>query len=254
MREPLAWYVGQSSAGVGAGVDAVVADEVDGAGPVGLEDGGCDEPPQAATAMARTAAATTHGPADFQALDSSLPRIASIAHNHDCPVTTANDKPLLLIDVDGVISLFGFDPEHPPAGKFQLVDGIAHLLSATAGDHLRALADEFELAWCTGWEEKANEYLPLALEISGPLPCLLFGSAVPTPEAHWKLATVDEFAGPSRPLAWIDDAHDESCVSWAQQRPGPTLLVSTEPATGMSAEHVEMLLEWARAASLSPRS
>ena len=42
------------------------------------------------------------------------------------------DRPLLLIDVDGVISLFGFDPADPPAGRFQLVDGIAHFLSATA--------------------------------------------------------------------------------------------------------------------------
>ena len=42
-------------------------------------------------------------------------------------------RPILLIDVDGVISLFGFDPASPPAGRFQLVDGIAHYLSAAAG-------------------------------------------------------------------------------------------------------------------------
>ena len=43
------------------------------------------------------------------------------------------DKPLLLVDVDGVISLFGFDPARRPDGRFELVDGIAHFLSATAG-------------------------------------------------------------------------------------------------------------------------
>ncbi len=48
------------------------------------------------------------------------------------------DRPLLLIDVDGVISLFGFDTADPPAGRFQMVDGIAHFLSASAGEHLRA--------------------------------------------------------------------------------------------------------------------
>ena len=42
-------------------------------------------------------------------------------------------RPILLIDIDGVISLFGFDPADPPAGRFQLVDGIAHYLSAAAG-------------------------------------------------------------------------------------------------------------------------
>src|SRR5947209_10020963 len=77
--------------------------------------------------------------------------------------TRDKGKPLLLIDVDGVISLFGFDPARPPPGRFALVDGIAHFLSATAGAHLRELAADYELVWCTGWEEKANEHLPLAL-------------------------------------------------------------------------------------------
>jgi hypothetical protein len=162
-----------------------------------------------------------------------------------------HQKPLLLIDVDGVISLFGFDPVRPPAGRFQLVDGIVHLLSATAGEHLRALASEFELAWCTGWEEKANEYLPFALGLPGPLAWLSFGSATPIPQAHWKLGAIDAFAGPDRPLAWIDDAHDESCAAWARRRPGPTLLVATEPSIGLTERHVATLLGWARAARLA---
>ena len=82
-------------------------------------------------------------------------------------------QPLLLIDVDGVISLFGFDPADPPAGRFQLVDGIAHFLSDTAGQCLLNLTDEFELVWCTGWEDRANDYLPFALGLPGPLPLVL---------------------------------------------------------------------------------
>jgi hypothetical protein len=170
-----------------------------------------------------------------------------ITENPETLPMAPNHKPLLLIDVDGVISLFGFDPARPPEGRFQLVDGIVHLLSATAGKHLRELAAEFELAWCTGWEEKANEYLLLALELPGPLACLSFGSAVPTPDAHWKLAAIDAFAGAERPVAWIDDAHDDSCAAWARRRPGPTLLVATEPAIGIGPEHVRALLQWARA-------
>ena len=37
----------------------------------------------------------------------------------------------------------------------------------------------FELAWCTGWEEKANDYLPLALGLAGPLPHVEFESGGP---------------------------------------------------------------------------
>jgi hypothetical protein len=161
--------------------------------------------------------------------------------------TPLMDKPLLLIDVDGVISLFGFDPLHPPSGRFEFVDGIAHFLSATAGPHLRELASEFELVWCTGWEEKANEYLPLALGLPAPLPHLTFEPAVGGGDGHWKLAAIDAFAGPSRPLAWIDDAHDDTCTAWAHVRQAPVLLVATEPAVGLTDAHVSELLAWARA-------
>jgi HAD domain in Swiss Army Knife RNA repair proteins len=162
-------------------------------------------------------------------------------------------KPLLLVDIDGVISLFGFDPSEPPAGRFELVDGSAHYLSATAGEHLRELSQDFELVWCSGWEEKANEYLPLALGLPDPLPHLTFDGTAKGPAAHWKLAAIDAYAGRSRALAWIDDAHDEHCLSWAAARGGPTLLVTTEPALGLTDEHVAQLLAWAREQSLGGR-
>jgi hypothetical protein len=159
-------------------------------------------------------------------------------------------KPLLLIDVDGVISLFGFDPGKPPPGRFLLVDGIAHFLSASAGVHLNALEDVYELVWCTGWEEKANEYLPLALGLPGALPHVTLDRVAAAPgSGHWKLAAIDRFAGPSRPLAWIDDGHDDTCTQWASARVGPTLLLPTEPAVGLTDDHVRELRDWARALS-----
>jgi hypothetical protein len=156
-------------------------------------------------------------------------------------------RPLLLVDVDGVISLFGFPPHARPAGRFEMVDGIAHFLSATAGEHLRLLADAFEPVWCTGWEEKANEYLPRALGLDGPWPYVSFdrsaGPGVST-QGHWKLDAIDAYAG-ARPLAWIDDGHGSACEAWAEARTAPTLLVTTEPAVGMTAADVERLLAWA---------
>jgi hypothetical protein len=154
-------------------------------------------------------------------------------------------KPLLLIDVDGVISLFGFDPASPPPGRFQLVDGIHHYLSSTAGEHLRRLSERFELAWCSGWEEKANEYLVSALQLPGPLPHITFDPDDRPVHAHWKLGGIDRHVDAARPLAWIDDAHDHACHQWATDRPGPTLLVGTEPASGLTEEHVRQLLSWA---------
>ena len=58
--------------------------------------------------------------------------------------------------------------------------------------------------------------------------------------AHWKLDAIEAHAG-ERPLAWIDDAHDDSCRAWASARAAPTLLVTTDPAAGLTAAHVEAL-------------
>jgi hypothetical protein len=155
-------------------------------------------------------------------------------------------KPLLLVDIDGVISLYGFPPDERPSGRFELVDGIAHFLSATAGPYLLDLAGSYDLVWCSGWEEKANDYLPRALGLDGPLPYLVFDHKPAGGRPHWKLPAIDAYAGPERALAWIDDAHDDESRAWAVARPGPTLLVDTEPATGMTGEHVRVLNEWAR--------
>lgn len=153
-------------------------------------------------------------------------------------------QPILFVDVDGVISLFGFAAHARPAGRFEMVDGIAHLISATAGEHLRQLADRFEPVWCTGWEEKANEYLPHALGLPGPYPYLSFERNPGRAHAHWKLGAIEAYAG-DRPLAWIDDAHGEACEAWAAARAAPTLLVTTAPAVGMTGAEVRQLLRWA---------
>lgn len=156
-------------------------------------------------------------------------------------------RPLLLVDIDGVLSLFGFDPLSPPAGRFITVDGIIHFLSHDGGERLLELAAAFELVWCSGWEEKADEYLPLALGLPAGLPHLTFDDS--DGGRHWKLTAIERYAGPRRPLAWIDDAFDESCHRWAAGRPGPTELVRTEPAVGLTAEQASRLRRWARALS-----
>ncbi len=154
-------------------------------------------------------------------------------------------KPLLLIDVDGVISLFDFDPADQPPGNWLTVDGILHLCSARAAEHLPPLGNHFELVWCTGWEEKANDYLPSEIGLAGPLPYLQFGPSAGTTRAHWKLDAIDRFAGDHRPLAWIDDALDAACHQWAAERPGPTLLVTTQPSEGIDQRHALELRTWA---------
>jgi hypothetical protein len=156
-------------------------------------------------------------------------------------------KPLLLVDIDGVISLWGFPMDMRPPGTFAVIDGIPHFLSTPAAEHLLALQGAFELVWCSGWEEKADEYLPHLLGVPKGLPHLSFerSRADVSARAHWKLAAIDAFAGADRALAWVDDAFNEACHEWAAARSAPTLLVRTEPVSGLGDAHAAVLRAWA---------
>jgi hypothetical protein len=167
------------------------------------------------------------------------------------------EKPLLFVDVDGVISLFGFREGYGlaagdapfsacPPGALHSVNGVMHYISSECGPRLRRLADRYELVWATGWEEAANEYLPHLLGLASELPFLTFDGRIAAGSAHWKVDAIAEYAG-ARPLAWIDDNVDEWCREWAARRVPPTLIVETVRHVGMGQEHVELLLEWANA-------
>ncbi len=159
-------------------------------------------------------------------------------------------QPYLLIDVDGVVSLFGFDSTSPPPGRMALVDGLPHLLSEIVATRLRRLAPLYACAWCTGWEERATDHLPdlLGLPRTWPFVPLTTDASAAAPAAgHWKLDPIDAFAGRERPLAWVDDRLDEACGAWAAARPGPTLLVRTDPAVGLTEADTLALESWARA-------
>ena len=155
-----------------------------------------------------------------------------------------HNRPILFVDVDGVISLFGFDRHGEAPGRFLNVEGILHCIGASCGGRLARLAEHYELVWASGWEEKANEYLVRALELQSELPTLTFDGRARFGSAHWKVEAIEEFAG-DRPAAWIDDNLDERCRAWAERRSAPTLLVETETHVGIDDEHVELLLSWA---------
>lgn len=157
-------------------------------------------------------------------------------------------QPLLFVDVDGVISLWGFRMDACPTGDWRNVEGVPHFLSARAGAHLQGLLGLYEAWWCTGWEEKANDHLPQALGLPGPLPYVPLdrgggNTSGMSVAGHWKLDAIDRIAG-DRPLAWVDDAFNEACHDWARGRPAPTLLVATDPAVGLGDREAELLRDF----------
>jgi HAD domain in Swiss Army Knife RNA repair proteins len=181
---------------------------------------------------------------DSQADEAPL-AAAKIAQRDD---GSAPVRPLLMVDVDGVISLFAEGwPE--AEGSLHSIEGIPHFLSSAAAAHLLDLAADFELVWASGWEERADEHLPHLLGLPAGLPFLRFDRAVGRSHAHWKLEAIEAYAG-GRPLAWLDDSLDDACRRWARERPAPTLLVETLPERGLTGEEVRLLKGWAR--SLAP--
>lgn len=165
---------------------------------------------------------------------------------HTVAVDRLEDRPLLLVDVDGVIALFNLDGGEQP-GTWHLIEGFAYYLASAPARLLHAAADHFELVWCTGWEDRANDHLPRLAGLPGPLPVIHFARNPGHTNAHWKLDEIDAYAGDRR-VAWIDDALDEHCERWARQRTErgiDTLLVRTEPHRGMLAEHLDELLAFA---------
>lgn len=158
-------------------------------------------------------------------------------------------RPLLMVDIDGVISLFGGPPlrasaSGPMGGSFHSIDGIPHFLSSIAAAHLLELSIIFDMVWASGWEEKADEHLPRLLGLPAGLPHLSFERSVGRSNAHWKLDAIEAHAA-GRALAWLDDALDEDCRRWARERPAPTLLVQTEPTRGLTGSEAEELRRWA---------
>jgi hypothetical protein len=146
-------------------------------------------------------------------------------------------KPLLLLDVDGVLNPLGVG-EAPGFVPYHL-GGMRVLLSPEHGRWLSTLGDLYDLTWATSWERDADL---IAEQIGLPmgLPVIVF-----TDQSEWtvKLPDVSRYVG-DRALAWVDDQIGPDVLAWAATRLAPTLLVETDSRVGLTLEHVERLRAW----------
>ncbi|MFJ9845767.1 HAD domain-containing protein [Kitasatospora sp. NPDC101155] len=156
-------------------------------------------------------------------------------------------KPLLFLDVDGVLNPVC---PHPEAGfDSHTLLGYAVLLAAKHGQWLRELAGSYELVWATTWEEHANTHIAPAIGLD-PLPFVRFTGYVPQPGdprvplmelfSTRKWAPLLRYAE-GRPFAWVDDVIPPRLVRrslWRRDR----LLVPVDPGQGLERRHVDRLL------------
>lgn len=156
-------------------------------------------------------------------------------------------KPLLFLDVDGVLNpVF----PHPDADfDTHTLFGYTVLLSARHGHWLRELSEAYDLCWATTWEDEANAHIAPRLGLP-ELPVVHFTGYVPRPDdpqvplmdllAAHKWAPLVRYAE-GRPFAWIDDVIPGSLLRRSLLR-RDHLLLPVDPGQGLQRRHVDRLL------------
>jgi hypothetical protein len=153
-------------------------------------------------------------------------------------------RPLLLIDVDGVLNPFA--ARSCPAGFTEhKLAGYKVRLNPAHGAALTALHDEglYELVWATTWEAQADSLIAARVGLPRGLPVIVFPKDDDYEGWTWKLPAVRAYAA-DRPLAWLDDDLGRDAEAWARDRSAAgitTVLIGPNPGTGLVAAHFERL-------------
>jgi hypothetical protein len=170
---------------------------------------------------------------------------ACAAADPSCSRSTATAmpraKPLLLLDIDGVLCPIGAGPGEPMCRL--VVDEWPIVFSEKLPSRMSGLSERYQLVWATRWEHAANTSLAPVLGLP-ELPLVSFAGTSARLGRTWKLAAVKRFVR-DRPMAWVDDELGPDAHVWAQKRAAPTLLLDVNPARGLAAAHVDLLIRFA---------
>jgi hypothetical protein len=162
-------------------------------------------------------------------------------------------RPLLLIDIDGVLNPFVPAGRGAPDGFDEhLIDGMRVFLARHHGEWMQELAKTYELVWASSWEAECDRLIGQVIDAPSGMPFLTFPDR-DEQDWLWKLPAVKRFVGEDRPVAWLDDDHGRGAGEWADQRQAPTLLVRTDPRIGWTDVEYRRIVDFAAEAPYGAR-
>jgi hypothetical protein len=121
---------------------------------------------------------------------------------------TSNLKPLVLLDVDGVVNDLGSFYRDARSWGVEVVrsHGYAVYIPSYMPALMQRMVEMAEVHWCTTWRARANDEIAAHLGI-GPLPVVDDGTHVRA--TYWKAAAAYELAADvlaqGRRVIWIED-------------------------------------------------
>lgn len=167
-------------------------------------------------------------------------------------------KPLLLVDVDGVLNPNEAKPTRRPAGYEtyykSYYDGFRGKqsrmrvwLNKEHGPMLTewAAAKGFELAWCTTWGEEANSWIAPKIGLAASWPVIQFDPFELSSIQAWKFPAVERFAE-DRDLVWLDDdfkyfRHLRDGFHLRRSRYANTAMWQIDPKVGLLEKDLESI-------------
>ena len=156
-------------------------------------------------------------------------------------------KPLLFLDVDGVLNAIPYQRGPDQFDDFQQtrIMGVLITYSKKMGERIKAL--DADVVWLTTWQHKANEHIRHLYGWEE------FPVVVAHPESYdspwWKSKTAQRHLESSeRPLIWIDDdlsyGERSGTLEWLREYSQPKLLICPQPTAGIRPSHLDMIEEW----------